>query len=275
MLAAQTQPTGWEGRSELPKKDGFDHGVPSWVDLTTTDAEAAKNFYGKLFGWEWEASDMPQGGTYWTATLGGRRTAGLSAQQPAMANQGIPSTWNTYINVDSVDDTTAKAVAAGGEVIMPPVDIGDTGRMSVVKDPAGAAIGMWQAGTHKGAGIVNEPGAIIWNEVYAPDTDAIVAFYHEVFGWETGTIPMGDGASYTTFKVGGADIGGTAPPSMGQAPHWQVWFGTADPDATAARAAELGAKVLVPPTDSAIGKFAFLLDPTGAAFSVITANQPA
>jgi predicted enzyme related to lactoylglutathione lyase len=264
-LSASQKETG------MPKRDGFDPGVPSWVDLTTTDEEAARNFYGELFGWEWAPSDTPQGGTYWMANLDGVPVAGLSSQQQESAGQGIPSTWNTYINVDNADKTTAKAVAAGAQVVAPPTDIGDSGRMSIVRDPSGAVIGMWQPGRHKGAGLVNEPGALVWNEVYAPDTGATVAFYNKVFGWEGASLP--GGGDYTTFKLGDALIGGTAPPSMGQPPQWQVWFGTADVDATVAKASELGATVLVAATDSPIGRFAFFRDPTGAAFSVITAGQ--
>lgn len=128
-------------------------------------------------------------------------------------------------------------------------------------------------GTHKGAGLVNVPGALIWNEVYAHDTEGTVAFYNKVFGWETEAMQIPGGGSYTTFKLGRAAVGGTAPPSMGQPPRWQVWFGTADVDVTAAKAAELGATVQVPPTDSPIGQFAFFSDPTGAAFSVISAGS--
>src|ERR1700694_2501256 len=127
----------------MPKRHGFDHGVPSWVDLTTTDVEASKRFYGELFGWEWVASDTPRGGTYWTANIDGEPVAGLSSHSQELAGQGIPSTWNSYVNVDNVDKTTAKAVAAGAQVIAPATDIGDTGRMSVVKDPGGPPIGMW------------------------------------------------------------------------------------------------------------------------------------
>jgi len=257
----------------VPKRNGFDHGVPAWVDLSTTDVEVAKNFYATLFGWQWTATDSPQG-TYWMATLKGELVAGLSGQPPQMAAQGVPSMWNTYVNVDNVDAATARAQAAGAQVAMPPMDVGEAGRMVFVIDPSGAPIGMWQAGAHKGAGLVNEPGALIWNEVYAPDTKATAAFYNQVFGWDTGAMPFGDGQVYTTFKVGDAVVGGTAPPAPNQLPpHWQVWFGTADTDATAARATALGASVDVPPTDSPQGKIAFLRDPTGASFSIITASE--
>jgi predicted enzyme related to lactoylglutathione lyase len=248
--------------------------VPSWVDLTTTDVERAKNFYANLFGWQWTANQMPPGGTYWMASLDGQSIAGLSAPPPGQSQSATPSMWNTYINVDNVDDTTARAQSAGAQVTVPPTTIGDSGRMAFIVDPAGAALGLWQAGTHTGAGLVNEPGSLIWNEVYAPDTAATVAFYSQVFGWQGEATPMDGGVSYTMFKLGDAMIGGTAPPMDQVAPRWQVWFGTADTQATAARAAELGATVLVPPTESQIGTFAFLVDPTGAPFSVITARQP-
>jgi uncharacterized protein len=258
----------------VPKRNGFDHGVPAWVELSTTDVDAAKNFYQHLFGWQWSGNPTPAG-TYWMASLKGELVAGLAGQMAAVAAQGAPSVWNTYINVSNVDETTARARSAGAEVLMPPFAVGDAGRMSFVKDPSGASIGLWQPGTHIGAGLVNEPGALVWNEVYAPDTQAIVAFYNQVFGWEAGAMPYGDaGQSYTTFKVGDAVVGGTAPPAPNQLPpHWQVWFGTADADATAASALALGASIDVPPTDSPMGKIAFLRDPTGAAFSVITASD--
>jgi predicted enzyme related to lactoylglutathione lyase len=252
----------------VPKRDGFRHGVPAWTDLSTTDEQAAKDFYAGLFGWQWTRIDAPgDAGAYWMASLQDALIAGLSQQQ----QPGAPSVWNTYINVDSADEATARATAAGAQVLMPPMDIADSGRMAFFRDPAGAPIGVWQPGMHKGAGLVNEPGAMIWNEVYAADTPAIVAFYTAVFGWESGGMPMPGGGMYTTFHVGEDRIGGTAPPASPQVPpHWQVWFGTADADKTAAKAAELGGTVVVQPTGSPVGNFAFLIDPTGAAFSVIT-----
>jgi predicted enzyme related to lactoylglutathione lyase len=257
----------------MPKKDGFDHGVPSWVDLTTTDVDAAKRFYSGLFGWDWVGNEMSPDYTYWMATLQGELIAGLSAQPPDMAAQGVPSMWNTYVNVDNLDATVARAEKAGATVLMPPMDVPDAGRMAFINDPSGAAVGMWQPGAHKGAGLVNEPGAFVWNEVYAPDTDATVSFYKEVFGWAGSPMTMGDGGDYTVFKLGEAMVGGTAKPQAPDVPpHWHVWFVAADVDASTAKAKELGATVQVQPAESPIGKFAFLQDPTGAAFSIITPN---
>lgn len=256
----------------MPTRDAYEHGVPSWVDLSTTDVEASKDFYTQLFGWEWVSGDTPDGSVYWMASIDGNVVAGLGAQQEDMAAQGVPSMWNTYINVDDVDATTAAAEAAGARVLAPPMQIGESGRMASVMDPQGAAIGMWQAGEHKGAGLVNEHGAIVWNEVYAPDTAGAVEFYGTVFGWGTSEMPMPNGASYTTFVNGEDTIGGTIPPPMEQVPpHWHVWFASSDVDATVAKAEELGAMTLVPATDTPMGKMASFHDPTGAVFSVIAA----
>lgn len=259
----------------MPRKDGFDHGVPCWVDLISTDVGAAKDFYGGLFGWEWAGLEAPQDSTYLIASRAGANVAGLASQPPDTAEQGLPSMWNTYVAVDSADETTAKAEAAGGTIIQAPMDIPSSGRMAFVMDPSGAAIGMWQAGEHKGAGLVKEHGALIWSEVYAPDTDVTVAFYGEVFGWERVSMQIPNGGSYTTFELGGEAVAGTIPPPMEQVPaHWHVWFGSNDAEATAAKAAELGATVLIDPMDSPIGKIGSFHDPVGAVFSVIAPNQP-
>jgi len=256
----------------VPTRDGYANGVPSWVDLSTTDVEKAKTFYGELFGWEWVGNEMPGFGTYWMATLKGQLVAGLSGQPPEMAAQHVPSMWNTYVNVDSVDQTVAKAMAAGGQLAMPAADIPDAGRMAFLIDPSGATFGLWQPSGHKGAGLVNEHGALIWNEVLAPDTARIVEFYRKVFGWEPSAQTMEGMGEYTMFNLDGSPVGGTmAAPTAEIPPHWRIWFGSSDPVETAAKAAELGATVVISPTDSPMGKVASLLDPTGAGFSVITA----
>ena len=209
------------------------------------------------------------------ATIDGKLIAGLGAQSREMMDQGVPPAWNTYINVDDIEATTTKAKAAGAQVLVEPMQIGVTGTMSYVMDPNGAAIGMWQPGEHRGAQLVNEHGALVWNEVYAPDTDATVAFYGAVFGWTTSEMTMPDGSPYTTFVNGEDVIGGTTKPPMEQVPpHWHVWFAGDDVKATAATAAELGATTLLPVTESPMGQIASFHDPTGAVFSVITAPQP-
>lgn len=259
----------------MPKTDGFDNGVPCWVDLLATDVDAAKAFYTGLFGWEWNGGEMPQGGVYWGASVGGEGVAGLAAQPPDVAAQGLPSMWNTYIAVDDVDVSTALALGAGASELMAPMDVPGAGRMSFITDPSGAAIGMWQGRENPGAGLVKEHGALVWSEVYAADTEATVAFYGTLFGWTSGSMEIPGGGQYTTFELGGEPVGGTMPPpSAGVPPHWHVWFASDDTEATAVRAAELGATVLVDPTDSPYGKIGSFVDPVGATFSVIKPALP-
>ena len=201
--------------------------------------------------------------------MGGAPAAAISTQPPEMAAAGAPPMWNTYLAVDSVDEATAKVEAAGGKVAMAPFDIPEAGRMSFVMDPSGAPVALWQANQHIGATLVNEPGTLNWNELVTSDP-SVFPFYANVTGLTTERMDMGEGEPYTVFKAGEAMVGGSMPPQMPGVPsHWHVYFGTDDADATAARAAELGGSVIVPPFDTPVGRIAILSDPQGAMFSVI------
>ena len=150
----------------------------------------------------------------------------------------------------------------------------DAGRMSFVLDPSGAAVAFWQANQHIGSSLVNEPGAVIWNELIT-DNPAAVTFYEQVLGVTTTTVDMG-GNKYTMFQVGDKEVGGTTPPQMAGVPnHWHVYFAVADADATAAKVRQLGGSVMVEPFDTPIGKMAVVTDPQGAVFSLFQARPPA
>jgi predicted enzyme related to lactoylglutathione lyase len=247
--------------------ESYEHGVPSWVDLGTADFAKAGEFYSALFGWSVQAGP-PEAGGYALAELRGRPVAGIGPQQ----NPG-PPVWSTYVNVDDADAVVAKVAGAGGMVFMAPFDVMDVGRMAVFADPTGAAIGVWQPKLHKGAGIVNEPGTLTWNELMTTDTAAAEGFYATVFGW--GAVTHGEGVgAYTEFQVAGRSIAGmmVKPPEMPAEvpPYWGVYFAVADTDATAARVTELGGTIMMAPQDIEPGRFAVAFDPTGAMFSVIT-----
>ena len=263
----------------MPERTSYTQGTPSWVDLPTTDQAAAKAFYAGLFGWTYDDQPMGaegeggEGQVYSMAMLGGHEVAAISTQPPEMAAAGAPPMWNTYLAVDSVDDATAKVEAAGGKVAMAPFDIMDAGRMSFVIDPAGAPVALWQANQHIGATLVNEPGAISWNELVTTDP-GVTKFYSDVVGLTAETMDMGQ-SPYTVFKAGEAMVGGSMAPQMPGVPnHWHVYFGTDDADATAAKAAELGGSVIVPPFDTPVGRMAVLSDPQGAVFSIIKPTPP-
>ena len=258
----------------MPTRDSYAQGTPSWVDLQTTDQAAAKAFYGGVFGWSYDDQPMDAGAVYSIAKIGDAQVAAIAPQSPELKAAGAPAMWNTYLAVDSVDDATAKVAAAGGTVAMEPFDVMDAGRMSFVMDPSGAAVALWQAKQHIGAGLVNEPGTVIWNELITDNPDA-VGFYEQVLGVTTSTADMGEN-KYTMFEVGGQQVGGTMPPQMAGVPnHWHVYFAVADADATAAKVRQLGGSVMVEPFDTPIGKMAVVTDPQGAVFSLFQARPPA
>jgi predicted enzyme related to lactoylglutathione lyase len=264
----------------MPERTGYAHGVPSWVDLGTSDVEGAKAFYGAIFGWEAEDVPTDQGVPYTMLSKDGKVVAGLGPIPPDQAAAGMPPMWNSYVNVDSVDDTIAKVTAAGGSVMMPAMDVMDAGRMAFVADPAGAAIGLWQAGNHKGAELVNEHGTLYWNELITDDTAVAEAFYTSVFGWRAHIQDMPTGP-YTSFwadgNVEGHAAAGMMAKNEGMGPipnYWGVYFAVDDVDAILGAVKDNGGQVLMPAMDiPEVGRFAVIQDPQGAHLSVMTPTQ--
>ena len=255
----------------------YAHGTPSWIDLSTTDVDSARTFYGSVFGWDFEENPTDQGAPYIMARKGEHAAAGMMQQQPAQAEMGIPPMWNTYVTVDDIDATVAKVDSAGGSVMMPPMQVMDAGSMAVVADPTGAVACMWQPDQHIGCQVVNEHGALCWNEVMTSDVPTAAAFYSELFGWGTEQMEMGDQGTYTVFTLGDDGVaGGTAlPPVEGIPPHWGTVFAVDDCDATLAAVAEAGGSVMAGPFDTPIGRSGACADPQGAAFQIIQLNPPA
>lgn len=260
----------------MPDVDAYVHGTPSWVDLATPDPEASTAFYGELFGWEYEANETDQPGRdYLMASKRGRSTAGLMQLTDEMAASGMPPVWTTYITVDDLEATVAKVGPAGGQVLQPPMDVMDAGRMSVISDPTGAVVCLWEKKEHPGAGVVNEHGALSWNELLSPDVPSAAAFFAEVLGWTSQTMPMPSGDYTVFFTPGGNEngIAGGMTPPMEMPSAWMVYFMVDDASATAAKVEQLGGTVLMPPTPMpGVGTLAAFLDPQGAAFSIM---QPA
>jgi predicted enzyme related to lactoylglutathione lyase len=251
----------------MVEKTSYAPGTPAWVDLGTPDPAAARTFYSTLFGWE--IQDLgPEAGGYTIATLRGKQVAGLG---PLMA-PGQPPAWTTYVYVDDVDATAKAVEAAGGTVMAPPFDVMEAGRMAVFMDPTGAVIAGWQPNQHRGAEIVNEPGAFCWTELATRDVDAAKRFYRSVFGWDSETHEMGP-MVYTEFKLNGESIAGMMamgdqfPPEV--PPHWLVYFAVEDTDGSLAKVNELGGPTLAPAMDIPSGRFAVVADPQGAAFGII------
>lgn len=247
--------------------DTYDPGTPSWVDLGSPDPAAAADFYSRLFGWT--VVDLgPEAGGYRMAYLHDRPVAGIGPQQ----QPDSPPYWTTYISVSDID-ATAKAVrAAGGQVHLEPMDVLDAGRMAVFADPTGAPFSAWQPRAHQGAGVVNEPGALCWNELATRDPAAARRFYPAVLGWAATEHDTGD-VPYTVWTLRDREVAGMLPMDerwpTDLPPHWMAYFAVEDTDTAAVTAERLGGRVLVAPTDIPPGRFAVLGDPQGAVFSVL------
>jgi hypothetical protein len=240
-------------------------GTPSWTDLATPDQAAATGFYRALFGWEVSEGGTEYGG-YGMASLEGRPVAGIAQQHPGTDS---PPAWTTYLAVTDADATAEAITAHGGTVVLAPMQVGDQGRMAVAQDPAGAFFGIWEAGAHRGAEVVNQPGAVVWNECMTADPQAAREFYAAVFGYTYRSL---EGAGDYTAIVGdgpGDTVGGIGAVSGDLPPHWMTYFMVDDPDAAASTAADHGGSVLAGPFDTSFGRIAVLRDPQGAVFSVM------
>ncbi|MCU1453255.1 MAG: Glyoxalase/bleomycin resistance protein/dioxygenase [Acidimicrobiales bacterium] len=243
----------------MAERTSYAAGTPSWIDLGTPDPDAAAAFYSGLFGWT--VNDLgPDAGGYRIATLKDKGVAGLGVQM----SQDMPPFWSVYVSSEDTDATAAKAVEAGGTVVVEPMDVMEAGRMAVLQDATGSFISVWQPGETIGAELVNEPGTFAWNELATTDLAAARDFYTATFGWGT----EGDAESGCQFTVGGEMVCGAHVAGEGEFPAWSVWFAVEDCDASAARATELGATVLMPPNDMDFGRGAVLSDPQGAVFGI-------
>ncbi|MDJ0380602.1 VOC family protein [Streptomyces sp. G-G2] len=254
-------------------------GTPCWIDLMVPDQQAALDFYRDLFGWQGEIGPAETGG-YSVCTLKGKPVAGImKAMNPdgTVPDPMPPTVWTTYLSTDAIDATLKSVTDAGGTVMMGPMDVMDIGRMAVITDPTGAVVGLWQPGTFDGAGIVNEHGALIWNELNTGDTAAASAFYSAVLPITTAPTEMPGAEGYIEFKVGGRSVGGMMSLSAlpeGVPPHWLAYFSVDDVDEIQAATTRAGGNVMAPAFDMPAGRMAVLSDPQGGSFAVIKAKAP-
>ena len=257
----------------MPERTEYPHGMPSWVDLATTDVDAAKDFYSAMLGWTYQDEPAGEFGTYTMALHRGLPAAGIFSQPEEQRAMGLPPMWNTYVAVDDVDATAAGAASAGGSVLMPPMDVMSAGRMAVLQDPTGAAICLWQAAKSAGAGVVSEAGAYAWSELLTGDQDAAAPFYEALFGWQGADMPGPDGSMVKMFTLGDQPAASArALPMEGVPPHWFNYFAVEDADAAATTIAGKGGQVHMGPLDMPPGRIVAGADAAGAGFAVIQLN---
>ncbi len=259
----------------MPTRETAPNGAPCWTDLMTSDVAGARAFYTQLFGWTADEPNEELGG-YFTFYRDGVRVAGGFPKMPG--REAMPDVWSVYLATDNAEKTVETATAEGGNVIAPAMAVHDLGTMAVVSDPGGAAIGMWQPGTHTGFGVLLEARAPSWFELHTRNYEAAIAFYQNVFGWETRTMSDTPELRYTVLNnpegdgelAGIMDSSGFLPEGVS---YWVVYLGSDDADATVAKAVELGGSVVRPAEDTPYGRLAVLADPSGAKFSIVAPND--
>jgi predicted enzyme related to lactoylglutathione lyase len=258
----------------MPNIDLHKPGSFCWIELSTTDQNAAKKFYSSLFGWS--INDMPMGpdSFYTMFQLGGRDTGAATTLRPEQLALKIPPNWMLYIAVANADSTAERIAKAGGTVLQPPFDVMDVGRMAVIRDPTGAHFCIWQANKGIGIQVAGEPGTLCWADLNSPDPARARQFYADVFGWKFTADTHSDPSSgYMHIQNGEEFIGGVPGVRTGDGhvipPHWMSYFLVTDCDVTAAKAKELGAKFCMEPmTMENIGRMSILTDPQSAAFAI-------
>lgn len=254
-------------------------GTFSWIDLATDDQAAAEGFYTSLLDLDSYHAPIDDDGHYVMLTKSGKAVAGIGAKP----DPEMPTAWQSYIHVEDVDETTRRASELGGTVLMAPFDVMESGRMAVIADPTGAVVSLWQPRGHRGGEVFNEHGAHTWNELMTRDVDAALEFYRELLGWTYSEISMGDQGAYHVINIPGKEGDPSNGGIMGMVgivpdevpPHWDVYYWVDDTDAAMERAVELGGSVVAGPMDTSGGRLAYLADPQGGMFYVITPTIPA
>lgn len=262
----------------MPEFTSHPPGTPNWVDLMSPDVDASKAFYTAVFGWDADDQFDDDGNRiYVMFSLDGKSVAGLGGQPPGMP-EGMPPVWNTYIATDDVAATAEKVTAAGGSVMMPPMQVMESGEMAIFTDPGGAAFSVWKAGEHTGAQVCNENNTYSWNELMTRDIDNALPFYSAVFGWSYDPQDMGPMGTYHVIAGGdNQGLGGlmAMPPDVpDMVPnHWGVYFTVESVDATVGLITGAGGQVVNGPMDiPGVGRMATVHDPSGGNFNLM---QPA
>ncbi|MFE9626074.1 VOC family protein [Streptomyces sp. NPDC006527] len=243
-------------------------GTPCWVSLMVHGLTATQEFYGALFGWEFQPGPRPLG-PYVRALLDGREVAGIGQLPP---DRHLPVAWTPYLAADDVDTAAETVRLCGGTIGVGPLDAAEAGRLAIGSDPSGAVFGIWQASTHLGTDITGVPGTPAWNELLTFESAIVAKFYETVFGFAREPMASAD-SDYVTLRVAGRPVAGingvgsALPRDRG--PHWMTYFEVGDADRAAARVVGLGGHVLRPPRDSAHGRVATVADPEGARFALI------
>jgi predicted enzyme related to lactoylglutathione lyase len=235
----------------------------------SSDPDKTRVFYSKLLGWKAEEPN-PEFGGYWNFFKDGVQVAGGMRND---GSTGAPDGWSIYLATDDAAATIDEATAKGAQVIVPAMPVGDLGTMGVVTDPAGATIGLWQPGTHKGFGVYDEANSPGWFELHTRDYDTSVAYYRDVFKWKVQTNFDTDEFRYSVLVNGDEQLAGIMDASKflpdGVPSFWSIYFMVEDTDAALRKVADLGGAPAEGPDDTPYGRLATATDSTGARFKLM------
>ena len=259
----------------MGQRTRYEPGTFCWVGLATSDPPAATSFYASLF--DWQAEELPTGGagTFTLLRRHGGEVALLYRQTPEARAAGAPPHWTSYISVDDVDATAARAGELGGAAVFrEPFDVLDAGRVAAIRDPTGAIVSLWQPRSRIGATLVNDVGALCWNELVTEDVERARSFFSALFGWDCRTRDTG----YVAIRNGGSLNGGMRrrlDHERGSPPNWVPYFTVTSARDSARHAEELGGRILLPAMHTRCGRVAVIADPQGAAFAVFQGETDA
>jgi predicted enzyme related to lactoylglutathione lyase len=257
----------------------YPEGQFSWVDLMTPDTKSAGDFYTRLFDWRGREMPTPMGPVYTTFLRDGLSVAGMGTMPENLAADGMPPIWTLYLNVASLESTIDRVKKAGGSVLMEPMDVMTQGRMAMIADPSGAAVGLWQPMDHQGAERIDSTGALAWAELQTRDIARAAPFYEQVFGW---TWDASDPGGYLVANLetksgddknaaGAMAMPDEVPPMVPS--YWAVYFLVEDCDSATDQAVALGGQVFVPGMTMGDMRFSGITDPTGAQFMLLSMHH--
>lgn len=253
-----------------------------WHDLLTHDAEAAREFYGDLFGWSFESSS-DAGGRYWDVKREGRTIASMLAVSRDEVEAPL---WLVSVSVADVDAAASRARDLGAAITTEPSELPERGRYAVIEDPAGAFLVLLRsAAGDPPDGVEVGSGAWLWTELWSADATAAVSFYERLFGYRSEPVAsrledVSDGAYVESVAGEEAPAvffamysGETLRAGIHQLPgdaksYWLPYVAVRDVSGVAARAVDLGGTVFLPPEAVRNGEAAILIDPSGAPFGI-------
>jgi predicted enzyme related to lactoylglutathione lyase len=248
------------------------HGRFIWYQLLTTDVEAAKGFYTEVVGWGTRDASAP-GMPYTLFAAGEASVCGLMRLSDDARKMGARPAWLGYVGVDDVDATAEQIPRLGGIVHVPPMDIPDVSRFSIVADPQMARFALFKGFKSRQEQPVDldSPGRVGWHELFAGDWERAWAFYAELFGWQKADTDVAAMGTYQLFATGGQTIGGMfTKPATVPAPSWLYYFNVGDIDAAMGRVKSGGGQLLDGPIEVPGDRWiARCTDPQGALFALV------